>query len=745
MKDKLYVAGTLFPLAVFAVFASLVPSVHRGATYRWSADWVPSLGVTLSFSLDGLSLLFCLIISGIGFLIALYASRYLGHSPHRSRFYLFFYLFMIAMLGLVLSDDLIVLFVFWELTTIVSYLLIGFEHEKQEARYNARQALLVTGGGGLALLIGILLIGRAGGTYSLTALTAAGVDWRGLPFYPLMLTAVFIGAFTKSAQFPFHFWLPNAMSAPTPISAFLHSATMVKAGIYLLIRFHPIFGGTKEWMDTLVLVGAVTAVLGSVLSLAQRDMKKILAYTTIMALGIITMFLGGATTPSLTAAITFLLVHALYKSALFLIVGIIDHETGTRDIDRLGGLLRPMPVTAFATAAAVFSMAGFPLFFGFIGKEIMYKGALTEEMFPSFATTAALLSNAMMAAVAAVLAIRPFLVRRLDAAPAKGEAPVLMWIGPALLGLLSLAFGVAPRWVGDFLVAPAVHSFHVTTERIQLKLWHGINLPLLLSALTLTLGAVVYLLHARIRAVLNALGRSVPWTWNRVYALGLSGIELAAKWQTRALQSGSLYMYLLTIFLTFLILTGAAAIRFGIGPLHSAPQGAQLAGWLVVIIIISGAAVVMIARSRLLAIGGLGIVGAGAALVFLTSGAPDVAMTQLLVETLTLVVVALVLLRLPRLEKPRIQTSKRRFFDLGVSVVVGGAVTVLILAVTAKDLDRTLTEFYEAQSYIAAHGRNVVNVILVDFRGIDTLGEITVVATAGLAAFALIRLKRRGS
>ncbi len=743
MKDKLYVASTLLPLATFVAFTTFVPAVYRGEVYGWSFKWVPDLGVALSFSLDGLSLLFCLIISGIGFLIALYAARYLAHSPYRFRFYLLFYLFMASMLGLVLADDLIVLFVFWELTTIVSYLLIGFEHDQEEARYSARQALLVTGGGGLVLLIGFLLIGRVAGTYSLTAIATAEIDWQGLPFYPLMLTAVFVGAFTKSAQFPFHFWLPNAMSAPTPISAFLHSATMVKAGIYLLARFHPVLGGTTEWMDTLVFVGAVTALLGSVLSLGQRDMKKILAYTTIMALGIITMFLGGTTTPALTAAITFLLVHALYKSALFLVVGIIDHETGTRDLERLGGLLRPMPLTAFATFIATLSMAGFPLFLGFVGKEIMYKGALTEEMFPSFATTATLLANAMMTAVAAGLSISPFLTHRFAAVATKGEAPVFMWFGPVVLGALGLVFGVMPKWAGDFLVAPAVHAFHTTTERIQLKLWHGINIPLLLSALTITLGAMIYLLRARIRSVLNAMSQRVPWTWNRVYGWGLSGIDIVARAQTRALQNGSLYSYLLTIFATFLIFAGAAAARSGLGALYRASPAAGLAEWLITIVMIAAVVVVMVARSRLLAIGGLGVVGAGAALVFLTSGAPDVAMTQLLVETLTLVVVALVLLRLPRLERHRIRASKRRIFDLALSVILGGAIAILILAVTANDLDRTVTGFYETQSYIAAHGRNIVNVILVDFRGSDTLGEIMVVATAGLAAFALIRQKRR--
>jgi multicomponent Na+:H+ antiporter subunit A len=363
-------------------------------------------------------------------------------------------------------------------------------------------------------------------------------------------------------------------------------------------------------------------------------------------------------------------------------------------------------------------------------------------MFPTVATTAAVLSNGMMAAVAATLVIRPFLLKRSHGATTKGEAPVVMWFGPVLLGLVGLGLGIAPKWAGDFLVAPAVHAFHSTTETITLKLWHGVNVPLLLSALTISLGTVIYLLHSRITKVINTVTGLIPVSWDQLYGYALRGIEIVSKWQTRALQSGSLYNYLLTIFVTFVVLIGAASLRFGLGPLYRAPHGADLMGWLVLFAMVCGVVIVMFARSRLLAIGGLGVVGAGAALIFLTSGAPDVAMTQLLVETLTLVVVALVLLRLPRLEKRRIKTSKRRFFDLLLSGVVGGGVAVLILAVTEGDLDRSLTAFYEAQSYVAAHGRNIVNVILVDFRGLDTLGEIVVVATAGLAAFALIRLKR---
>jgi len=347
---------------------------------------------------------------------------------------------------------------------------------------------LITSAGGLALLIGILLLKIAGASFTLSHWVTADDQIRQHTLYPAIFAAVLLGAMTKSAQFPFHFWLPNAMSAPTPISAFLHAATMVKAGVYLLIRFHPLLGGTQLWMTTLVIIGSITTLWGALQALAPSDLKRVLAYTTMMALGILTMFLGGQTTPALTAAITFLLVHALYKASLFLAVGSIDHQTGTRQLDRLGGLWRAMPLTAMAVAAAIMSMAGFPLFFGFIGKEIMYKGALTETIFPVFATTAALFSNALMTGVAGIILLGVFFRSRQSALPVVREVPWTMWFGPSIMGGLTILFGIIPWWVSANLVEPAVLAFHSTREEIHLKLFHGFNTPLLLSIITLTLG-----------------------------------------------------------------------------------------------------------------------------------------------------------------------------------------------------------------------------------------------------------------
>jgi multicomponent Na+:H+ antiporter subunit A len=734
--------SAVIPLGLFVTLIFILPRVKAGTVLRVQLNWIPSLGINLSLVIDGLSLLFGLIICFVGFFVSVYAADYLPESADRSRFFIYLHLFLLAMLGLVLADNLLSLFVFWELTTIISYLLIGFECESETARRNARQALLVTGAGGLALLIGFLLLGNITETYDLSRLSMQAATIKADPFYIAVLLMVFIGSFTKSAQFPFHFWLPNAMTAPTPISAFLHSATMVKAGIYLLARLHPILGGTAAWMATLVIVGGITALIGSILAIKASDLKRILAFTTIMALGILTMFLGGKTTPALTAAMTFLMVHSLYKSSLFLAVGIIDHQTGTRLIDKLGGLLKPMPITAFATVTAALSMAGFPLFFGFIGKEIMYKGALTEELFPVFATTAALLANSLMTAVAGLVVIKPFLgiLRKTPIEPR--EAPLAMWLGPVIMGGIGLIFGIIPDWVGRWLIEPAVRALHPSMEDIQLKLYYGINEPLLLSIATLSLGGIFYWRKRPLKQFIGKVLSHIPFQFEHVYTGGLEGIAQIARIQTAILQNGSLHRYLSVIIAAVVIGVGLPFLS-DYSPASFMPNfDSALTDWFVIGIITIAVGVVIMARSRLLAICCLGVVGAGNALLFLMYGAPDVALTQLLVETLTVIIVALVLLRLPNLKTRQPTPTPIKLWNGLLAASIGTMITVLILAVTRTELDRSLTEFFEANSYLAAHGRNIVNVILVDFRSFDTLGEITVVALAGLAGYALIQKRK---
>jgi multicomponent Na+:H+ antiporter subunit A len=734
--------SSIIPFGLFVALLYLLPQVAAGHVFRLQLNWIPSMGITLSIAIDGLSLLFALIICFVGFFVAIYAAAYLPEKAATGKFYSYFQGFLLAMLGLVTADNILAVFVFWELTTIISYLLIGFDCELEKARQNARQALLVTGAGGLALLIGFLLLGNVANTYDLSRIALQSGAIKTDPLYVVVLTMVFIGAFTKSAQLPFHFWLPNAMTAPTPISAFLHSATMVKAGIYLLARLHPILGGTTVWMATLVITGGITALIGSVLAIRASDLKRILAFTTIMALGILTMFLGGKTTPALTAAMTFLMVHSLYKSCLFLVVGIIDHQTGTRKIDDIGGLLRSMPVTALAAATAALSMAGFPLFFGFIGKEIMYKGALTEEFFPGFATTAALVANALMTAVAVLIIVKPFLGNERKTPLIPREAPWTMWLGPVFMGGLGLIFGIVPDWVGHWLIEPAVRAFHPSMEDIQLKLFYGINEPLLLSIATLSLGALFYLLNQPLRQTVDYVLRQIPIRFEHIYTGGLEGIAKISKMQTGILQNGSLHRYLS-------IIIGSVTLGVGLPLLlsHTPFDFVQnpypeMSGWLLGGIIMVAVVAVVRTRARLLAICSLGVVGAGIAMLFLIYGAPDVALTQLLVETLTVIIVSLVLLRLPRLNARKPARSVGKIWNGFLAIAIGALITALIIAVNQTDLQRSVTDFFETNSYVAAHGRNIVNVILVDFRSLDTLGEIAVVALAGLAGYALIQKRK---
>ncbi len=735
-------ASAVLPLLVFAAACAALPQTSAGGSFRLALPWAPELGAGLSFVIDGLAVFFVLIISAVGFFVTVYSVDYMHGDKQAGRFFLFLHAFMLSMLGLVTADNLLLLFVFWELTTIFSYLLIGFEHEKEDSRRSARQALLVTGAGGLCLLAGFLLLEIIAGTYEMSAITGLSASVRAHPLYLPVLILVFLGAFTKSAQFPFHFWLPDAMSAPAPISAFLHSATMVKAGIYLLARFHPILGGTLAWSAPLIGIGALTAAWSALLALGQTDLKKILAYTTLAALGIMTMFLGGRTTPSLTAAMTFLLVHSIYKSGLFLSAGIIDHQAGTREVPGLGGLLTEMPATAFAVFAACLSMAGFPLFFGFIGKEIMYKGALAESLCPGLTAGAAVLANSLMAAVGGILSICVFLGKKKQAKASKGEAPFCMLCGPLFLGGLGILFGLIPDRVGSWLVEPAVRSFHFTEEKIELALFHGINEPLLLSAATLLLGICFYLRREGMYKFVSSAAGRLPAAGPGIYDKSIRAVSGLGKLETRIIQNGSFHRYLFVSASAFVLAAGGGFLSAGFYwpgftfPVLSAWQ------WLLLLVIAAAVVTVVAARVILLAICAVGAAGAAIALIFLSFGAPDLALTQLLVETLTVVIVSIIILRLPRLPGKR-SIRPSRIADGVLAAGTGAMVTLLLLAVVSTPLDRSVTAFFEKNSYAAAHGRNIVNVILVDFRGMDTLGEVIVVAAAGLAAYALIERKRR--
>ena len=728
--------------ALFAWFLTFTQAVGAGESLRYVIEWVPSLGIALSFLVDGLSLTFALLITGIGTLVFLYSNTYLAGHPQFNRFALFLFSFMLAMLGLVLSDNLIGLFVFWELTTITSYLLIGFGHETAKGRRSALQALFVTGAGALALLAGFILLGMSMGSFEMSEILARADELKAHALYVPILILILAGTFTKSAQFPFHFWLPNAMAAPTPVSAFLHSATMVKAGVYLMARLHPGMSGTDIWMWTLTIFGVVTAVSASFFALRQTDLKQALAYTTLMALGTLTLFLGQESGYAMTAFATFLIVHSLYKAALFLVVGCIDHSTGTREAEVLGGLGRVMPFTAFAAALAAMSMAGFPPFLGFIGKELKYAGALGVASEPWFIVIAVLAANSLMFAVAGVVALRPFWMKPGGEMPVTPhEAPWQMWIGPVILAVLGAFFGLFPDVLQNSLVTPLVASLLGGAEDVkELKLWAGVNMPLILSIITVVAGTVLYLAHRPLRNGLIRADEATP-SFDNGWDRFLEGFKAFAAWQTRLIQNGVLRTYMFVTFAVVAVGLGGTMVLRDVGIATPDLTDVTWKNLALTLMIIGGAIVATLTSSRIAAMAALGVVGIAVAMIFIVFSAPDVAITQLLVETLVVVLVAVALLRLPTLDSGG---RKWRPADAVLSVGVGTVVTLILLAVLATPLDRRLTDYFEVTSWPEAFGRNIVNVILVDFRALDTFGEIAVVVIAALSAYALLRTTSKG-
>jgi multicomponent Na+:H+ antiporter subunit A len=732
---------SLLPLAITLYLAGrFLPSVAAGEAIAVSYPWVPSLGINLSFYVDGLSLIFSLLIAGVGTVVVIYGGGYLAKYPQVGRFYMFLLLFMASMLGVVLAGNLLTLFIFWELTSLTSYLLIGFNHEEKESRSAALQALLVTGGGGLALMAGLLMLGLVAGSFEFVPVLAAGEAVRNHDLYLPLLLLVLLGAFTKSAQFPFHFWLPGAMAAPTPVSAYLHSATMVKAGVYLLARLTPVLGGTPAWEVIVTLVGATTMVVGALVAIQQSDLKRILAYSTVSALGTLVLLLGLGTTIAVEAAVLFLLVHSLYKGALFLIAGILDQKTGTRDVTRLSGLGRILPVTATAALLAGLSMAGIPFLVGFLSKELFYEAVLNTPQTGAILTGAGVLTNALMVAVAATLVLRPFtgLRQEMPYNP-QGEAAVSLWLGPLLLAGTGLLFGLFPALIAASLIAPAASAVLAEPITIYLALWHGFTVVLALSGLTLAFGAAIYVGRHSIRALLARadLGRRVGP--ERFYDWSLQGLTSLASAQTRWLQNGYLRTYIVTIIITTVGLVGFTLVtRHGIAvPTGQAPllfYEGLAAG-----IILLGTYGAVTLPSRLGAVASLGVVGYGVGLIFVLFGAPDLAMTIFAIETLSVVLFVMVFFRLPQFSN--LSSWSRRIRDMVVSIAAGALMTALILTVSTAPTEFRLKEYFIDNSLPLAHGRNVVNVILVDFRGLDTLGEITVLAVAGIAVFALLKLR----
>ena len=729
------------PAGLTIYFLQFLPQISAGEALTFSTQWIPTLGVTLSFYLDGLSLMFALLICGIGTFIVLYAQAYLKGHEDLGRFLMFILLFMGSMLGLVVADNVVTLFVFWELTSITSFLLIGFNHKAAKSRRAALQALVVTGGGGLALLAGLILMAEMGGSYQMSELLASGDVLRDHPWYLGAFILVIAGAFTKSAQVPFHFWLPNAMEAPTPVSAYLHSATMVKAGVYLLARVNPGLGGTEIWQTTLVVFGAATFITGALLALKNYDLKLILAQTTVASLGLMVFLIGLGDEKAIQAAMLYLLAHSLFKGALFMVAGSVDHEAGTRDARALSGLGKAMPITAAAGVLAALSMAGIPPFFGFIAKEFVYKAALDASIAPILLTAIMVAGSVMLMIAGLVTGIKPFVGTPSQTPKAAHEGPIGLWAGAITLAVLSLVFGIVNVWPEVGFIGPATQAVYGAAVEVDLYLYKQLELALLLSGVTVLLGVGGYLIWSKLQAALQSTFDAL-WGPDKGYDQFTDGLVWTARTVSGWVQSGVLRHYVLV---SLLIVAAALAVpvwHYGQFAEPWSPPETDYYVWIIAGMVVLGAMAIAVTRSRLVAILAMGILGLSVAFVFLLFGAPDLAFTQLMVETLSVVILALVITRLPVYGSDW-RGAPRAFRDAGIAGVIGALTAGLLMMVSSGPLDLTLSLYFNEKSYTEAFGQNIVNVILVDFRALDTFGEIAVVVITAVAVLGLITSKAR--
>ncbi|PRY25306.1 multisubunit potassium/proton antiporter PhaA subunit /multisubunit potassium/proton antiporter PhaB subunit [Aliiruegeria haliotis] len=736
-RDACALSAGWATLSALILLLTLSPSVFAGEAVVFHIDWLPMLGLNANFLLDGLGFLFACMILGIGLLIILYARFYLDRDDPIGQFYTYLMLFQGAMLGIVLSDNILLMVVFWELTSLSSFLLIGYWKHTVAGRQGARMALAVTGMGGLALIGGVLLLGSIVGSYDLTDILHQREEIQASPLYIPALILILLGAFTKSAQFPFHFWLPHAMAAPTPVSAYLHSATMVKAGLFLMARLWPVLSGTDAWFYIVGTTGLVTMLVGAWIAIFKDDIKALLAFSTVSHLGFITMLLGFGTTTAATAAVFHIMNHTIFKAALFMTAGIVDHETHTRSIKRLGGLRHLMPITATIAIITSLSMAGLPFFNGFLSKELMLEEAVhtvwagNPFLVPVLATLGGLLSATYSFRYIAHVFLGP---ERQDYPSHPHDPPFGMYIAPALLAAMVIVIGIVPQaTVGPFLqvVADAVTGEHLHLHK--LKIWHGFT-PALGMSVIATLGGLA--LIASYPALERFWARLPHPDAKAMFDNVVDGTTAAAARLSANLHNGRITKYV-AIF-------GVATIAAGI---YAFLQGEHMAGTRdllpVTIVDVVGAvllcastiAIVNYHRSRLLTLVLIGINGLIVSVVFVRLSAPDLALTQVTVEVVTLILLLLALHFLPK-QTPRESGLSRRMRDLSIASVAGLAVGALAYALMTRDFT-TISDYYWTNAKPGGGGTNVVNVILVDFRGYDTFGEIIVLGIAALTIYAL--------
>lgn len=722
-------------LSAFILLIVLAPAVMRGDVITSSVEWMPMLGLSFSLMLDGLGLLFGIMITGIGILIILYARFYLTRQDPMGEFYTYLMLFQGAMLGIALSDNILLMLVFWELTSLSSFLLIGYWKHLPEGRQGARMALTVTGGGGLALIAGALILGHIAGSYELHDILQQKELIQSSPLYLPALILILLGASTKSAQFPFHFWLPHAMAAPTPVSAYLHSATMVKAGLFLMARLWPVLAGTDAWFYIVATTGLVTMVIGAAIALFKDDLKALLAFSTVSHLGLVTMLLGFGTKAAAVAAVFHIINHSTFKAALFMSAGIVDHEAHTRDIKRLGGLAALMPITAVIATLAALSMAGIPFLNGFLSKEMMLEEAShtvwagNGRIVGTLATLGALLSVAYsLRYIFHVFAGPP----RTDYPHHPHDPPFGMWISPALLVVLVVVIGVSPGLIDAFLDTT---SGAVIGERVHphAKIWHGFTPALFMSLFAIVGGAVLLWQHARLEAYWQRA--RVPAAKSIFDAVIEAAIHGANRF-TDGIHNGQMPRPLALLAVTTLLLSLYA---FNSQPHEAGTRALLPVPWPIVVgwalLLSSTLAVVLFHHHRLLVLVLIGIVGLMVSLSFVDLSAPDLALTQVSVEVVTIMLLLLALYFLPR-QTPRESSPARRGRDAAIALASGLGIGSLTYALTTRDFT-TISGYFLENAKPGGGGTNVVNVILVDFRGFDTFGEIIVLGIAALTIFAL--------
>ncbi len=744
----------ILPAAAFTCILAGLPALRDGGVLDLRIPWMPSLGLDAHFYVDCLSALFALLVSGIGTLVVIYTGYYFAGEDGGWRFLAYLFLFMAAMLGLVLAGDVITLWFFWEGTGITSFLLIAFKTGDEAARRGAFRSLFITGGGGIALLAGLLWLSLLAGGADYGTILGRGDLLRAHPHYLPLLVLILLGAFAKSAQVPAHSWLPRAMTAPTPASAYLHSATLVTAGVYLLARLNPALGNTNAWFWILSLFGLASMLAGAYLGLKQDDLKALLAYSTVSQLGVLVMLIGQDSSVAFKALVISLTAHALYKSALFLIVGIVDHETGTRDLRRLGGLARAMPLTLAVAAVAGLSMAGLPPLFGFLAKETLL-ATVTHPSVPGAVAVlfpaATVIAGALILAQAGVAVWDTFLARPRAPEVHGHEPPRAMLLAPALLAAVSLLLGLAPdpEPLARFFAEAAGRAYGGPVK-VSLALWTGLTVPLALSVVAVSLGGAIFLLRRPVRAWQARLDRGGPLT--RPFEGTMAGIDRAAYLATRT-QSGPLRRYLAVMLIGLAVLV----VGWGRPPLPAALPRLSLADPLAslrlftLILALAAAALSVFLRRDFMAILALGASGLSVAVMMVLEPAPDVALVQVVVDLLAVVILTLALANIPREQRARaaeftFRQSRRGLIRDAVLAASAGLLMTLLCytALASRPRVSAVTPYYDAGAKPLTGANDIVGAVVVDFRGFDTMLEIVVFGMAGLGVYMLLRYAARG-